>query len=148
MELHKILIGMSLTIIMVFGFVFFLAEGVDKYNPSTIPSNYNESFIKITDSMQSLNNITVNSSGQSNIVGTGTSSILSDFLGFFFGQAYKAGQVLIGGLSLLNVFVDEAITQVLGTSAMGAVVKGVLVTIILIMILAILLHFVIKSDRI
>jgi hypothetical protein len=148
MEMHKILIGMTLSIILLFGFVFFIAEGVQKYNPSNIPSDYNESFVKITTNMQGLTNIVDQTNNATTIVGTGDINPLADFLGFFFGQAYKAGQVMIGGLSLLNLFADEAIKTTLGDNPLGSITKSVLLTIIAIIIISLLLHFVIKSDRI
>lgn len=147
MELNKIIIGMLATMIIVFGFVFFIAEGVDKYNPSTIPATYTTTFANITSSMSELSSISNQTDAQSSIVGSGSSNILTDFLGFFFGQAYKAGKTLIGGVKILNVFVNTGIDSTIGPNPMGSIVKSALLTMIVVLILAIILHFAIKSDR-
>ena len=148
MELHKILVGVALSFVIMFGFVFFIAEGVDKYNPSTIPSDYNTSYLgKITDNMDSLTSVSQNTSSQTNLVGS-TGGSISDYLGFFFGQAYKAGQVFIGGLGILNAFSDVIIEKTLGSNPLGGILKSVVLVLVLIITLAFLLHFVIKSDRV
>jgi hypothetical protein len=130
-----------------FGFIFLIAEGITKYAPSTIPSDYNESFGRITTHMASITSYSQNTSEQTGLVGSQSGGI-TDFIGFFFGQGYKAVQIFTGALSLLNVFVDEMIENVIGDNPLGAIVKTSLITIILIVIVALLLHFVIKSDRI
>lgn len=148
MELNKILIGLLVSIVVIFGFVFLIAEGVTKYHPSTIPSDYNETFVSITDNLASMINITGNSSNQAAGVGSSSESALSDFIGFFFGQGYKAIKILMSGVDILNVFVETGVDNTLGSNPMGEIVKTALLTIIVVIILALLLHFVIKSDRI
>ena len=149
MEAHKIIIGMTLVIIMVYGFLFVIAEGVDKYHPSTIPSTYNESFGRINNNLAGLSSVADDTRNKTGLQGSEDGNAVSDFLGFFFGQAYKASQVFLGGIDVLSSFVDELTgSTLLGGTAMGSVVKVVLGTIIVVIILSFLLHFVIKSDRV
>jgi hypothetical protein len=147
MELNKVLIGMSLVIVMLFGFLFFITEGVTQYNPSQIPTDYNTTFYDLRTDLASLEeNANETDTGLNAI--SGDSNFVADFIGFFFGQGYKAIKTFVTGLNLLNAVKDEVIDNTLGSSDLGSILKSQIIVIILIIVVSLLLHFIIKSDRI
>ena len=147
MELNKVLIGMSLVIVMLFGFLFFIAEGVTQYNPSQIPIDYNTTFYDLQTDLASLSDIANETNDKVGSI-DGDSNAFTDFIGFFFGQGYKAVKTFVTGFKLLDNMTDELIDNTLGGSLLGSILKNQLLVIIVIVMVSLLLHFIIKSDRI
>jgi hypothetical protein len=145
MELSKILIGIVLVSVVSATFLLFISEGVAQYNPVSVPATYANSFNNISTGTKSLNNI-VNDT-ESGLDIKGNSNAVSDFIGFFFGNGYKAGKTFIEGMKLTNIIVNEGIENTVGGTSIGQSWKNAIGTIIIIALISILLHFIIKSER-
>jgi hypothetical protein len=145
MELSKILIGIVLVSVVSTTFLLFISEGVTQYSPVSVPTTYANSFNNISVGTSSLNNI-VNDT-ETGLKIDGNSNAVSDFIGFFFGNGYKAGKTFIEGMKLTNIIVNEGIENTVGSTGIGQSWKNAIGTIIIIALISILLHFIIKSER-
>jgi hypothetical protein len=145
MELSKILIGIVLVSVVSATFLLFISEGVAQYNPTSVPTTYANSFNNISTGTKELNNI-VNDT-ESGLEIDGNTNAVSDFIGFFFGNGYKAGKTFIEGMKLTNIIVNEGIENTVGSTSIGQSWKNAIGTIIIIALISILLHFIIKSER-
>lgn len=145
MELSKILIGIVLVSVVSTTFLLFISEGVTQYSPVSVPTTYANSFNNISTGTKELNNIVNDTEGGLEI--NGNSNAVSDFIGFFFGNGYKAGKTFIEGMKLTNIIVNEGIENTVGSTSIGQSWKNAIGTIIIIALISILLHFIIKSER-
>lgn len=147
MELHKIIIGIILTGVMSLTIVLFLADGINTYNPSNIPSNYNSSFYKISSGISNISQTSKDTETKINSL-SGNNNAIADFIGWFFGNGYQAIKTFITSVEITSTIADESIDNTLGSTSLGQHWKAAIGTIITVIILALILHFVIKSDRI
>lgn len=148
MKLSDIMIGLVFSIILFIGLFTFLTDGVIQYGvESNLPSEYNQSFIVIKGELDNINKTTSGIKAQLSDI-TAQSGIL-DYLGFFFNAGYKAltgaGQIT----KSLFIITDESIEVTGGLGETGGFLKtGIYMSIIIIFFVGILMHAVIKSDRI
>jgi len=146
MELNKILIGVVLVGVISSTFLFFITQGITIYNPSSVPTTYANSFSNISASMSTMNNY-ANETEQDINQFNGNTNAVTDFIGFFFGNGFKAVKTFIQGMKLTNVIVEEGVKNTIGGTEVGQTWKLAILTIITISLIAIILHFVIKSER-
>lgn len=141
-QISKILIGMVFVTLVVTGMVLFLAGGVSTYNPT----GYNDSsFNKITDSFSEINEITNETKDKIDEVKSDDNIL--DRIGVFFSGGYSAVKVVAKSYDTLGDMTDVAVDE-LPLGAYGSTIKLAVGVIILIVIFVmILLHFLIKSDR-
>ena len=145
MKLSNILIGIALTVLVSTSFLLLLVNGVEKYNPTNIPTDYNKSFVRIQNNLAELSRIT-NDTDVSLNEQDSSSNVVTDFLGFFFGQGYKAAKVLVLGVNLNGVIINEATDNALTYTGMGETYKAVGLLLVFIFIILLLISFIIKSD--
>jgi hypothetical protein len=145
MKLSNIILGVSLMIIISTGLMIFLVDAIEQYQPSNIPADYNKSFVRIQNNLNSLSAIS-NSTSDSVSDLNGNQNIVQDFLGFFFGKGYKAATTLVEGVKLNAVILNEGIDNTLGATPIGSTIKNVGLLLIGAFILLMLLAFIIKSD--
>lgn len=144
MQLSKIIIGLLATVLVVTGIFVFIADAVKEYAPTGLPSDYNASFVAISNSYADINDslYRTNSSLQ---LDAGDNS--NDFLGFIFNGVYKSAGIVTGSIGVTEVMMD-AVIQSLGLGPYGTFLKVILSLMILtVIIVGIIMHFVTKSDR-
>lgn len=149
--LTKIIVSQLLVIIVITGAMLFMSDGIAQYSPS-VPSTYNQSLIKIQNISDTINRAAQNASQKLRIDSSGNDPARSiDFLGFFFNAGYTAANAIKAGVESLRVFIDITVTETplgSGDGAFGALVISVLgVGVVIILVVYLILHFVIKSDR-
>lgn len=146
MELNKIIIGVVLVAVVSSTFLLFISEGVSTYNPSSIPADYANSFNNISANLKEISVSTDDTEQELDQI-SGNSNVVSDFLGFFFGNGYQAVKTFINGMKLTNIIAEEGVKNTLGSSELGNQWKSAIFTVVIVLLVSILLHFVIKSER-
>lgn len=146
MELNKIYIGSIFSIIIFIGLFTFLFDGITQYQPTAIPTAYNESYTRISATLDDINETT--SAIQDQLSSVTVQSGVLDYLGFFFNAGYKALSSGIGLVGTFFVFVDESL-YVLGGAGLGSVLKVALYSsIIVLFFIGIIIHAFVNSDRV
>jgi hypothetical protein len=141
-QISKILIGMVFVTLIVTGMVLYLGGGATTYSSN----NYNDtSFNKITDSFDEIENLTSETKDKMDEV-KADDNIL-DRIGVFFSGGYTAVKVVGKSYDTLGDMSDVAVDE-LPLGAYGSTIKLAIGVIVLIVIfIMIILHFLIKSDR-
>ena len=145
MELNKIYVGAIFGIIIFLSFFLFLNDGALQYS-TTLPSGYNHSFLAVQSTLSDINQTT--SEIQTQLSSITAQSGLLDYLGFFFNAGYKALTSAIKLVSSFFTFTDESLTVMGGAGAFGSTLKVALYSsLIVLFFIGIILHAIIKSDR-
>lgn len=144
--LTKIIIAQLVVIMIATGFWIWIADGVDEYGIS-VPSDYNDTFITLEETLGELNS-TLNSTRYDLEVDGVEDDNNNDFLGFFFNSAYSATKGVKGGVESLYTFTNLAVenTPLAGYGRVIVQVFGALIVVVFVIYL--LVHFVIKSERV
>ena len=142
-RITNIMIGVVFVCLIVTGLMLFMAEGVNKYSPSGYD---NSSMNKITQSLVEITNTTEETQKEiDKISGDGN---IFDRIGAFFSSGYTAGKTVTDSYKTLDKMTDVAIDETVGVGSYGKTLKQTLPVIMLIIIfIGIILHFLIKSDR-
>lgn len=147
MKLTNIMLGVLCGVVVYVSLFNFLDDGIQQYGvQSTLPSDYNASYVVIKGELGQINKTTSAIKDQLSTI-TAQSGVL-DYLGFFFNAGYQAltgaGQITV---SIFKIFDTSVMNTPLGSSieplkqlAYGAV--------IILFFVGIIMHAVIKSDRI
>jgi len=141
-QISKILIGMVFVTLVVSGMVLYIGGGATTY----ANNNYNDTgFNRITESFNDIENTTSEVKDKMDEV-KADDNIL-DRIGVFFSGGYTAVKIVGKSYNTLGDMTDVAVDELpLGTY--GSTIKLAVGVIILIVIfIMILLHFLIKSDR-
>jgi len=145
MELNKVLIGMIFAIVIFSGMFIFIADGSDKYGV-VLPDGYTNSMVAIKATLSQINTTTNQVQTDLTII-EGQSGVL-DFLGFFFSGGYDALKTTAKLVGVSFIFVDEGINGIGGGGEFGSLLKtGLYASIIVLLFIGIMMHAIIKSDR-
>lgn len=141
-QISKILIGMVFVTLIVTGMVLFLVGGAEEYGAT----DYNDSSLnRLENSFEEVLNLT--NETQKELQDVKEKEDSNDLLGVFFSGGYKGAKVVTSSYDTLNEMNDVAMDE-LGLGAFGETLKLAVGAIILIVIfIMILMHFLIKSDR-
>lgn len=144
MKLHEIMIGMVMTVAIVTGMFIFISDGVVQYNP-VIPSDWNRSFVAMQGVIDDINQTT--SEMRDGLTSIETKSGETDYLGAFFNNAYNSIKLAITVPLGAMTMVDAGLSE-LPLGAFGIPLKTYLYTSLIILVfVGILMHAVVKSDR-
>jgi hypothetical protein len=148
MKLTGIMLSVLLGVVVYVSLFQFLNDGIVQYGvQSTLPSGFNDSYTIIQGELDQINQTTTTISNQLTSI-TAQSGVL-DYLGFFFNSGYQA---LIGAGSITrSVFVitDTSLESAGGFGQSGALIKQFIYAAVMIIIfIGIIMHAVIKTDRI
>jgi hypothetical protein len=146
MKLSTVVSGSLILIIIVSGLFVFLAESVRVYQPSGLPSDYNSSFMQITNQITSIQT-TLNETNSLLKVSTPTdSSFLFDYISFFFKAGYQSLVVGANMILLNNQIIDLGIDATIGGSEYGNIVKASLGALLLLTILTFIMSVIFKWE--
>lgn len=145
-EMHKILLGVLFTTIIVLGVVLFYTDGILVYSPvssnnlSVLNSSMNQRFNELNE----LSNKTA-----SNLQSiTNPESSLVDKVGAFFSSGYDSLKLVTGSFNVLDDMVGSSADQLgVGGSYIRTVRVMLPVAILIIIFIGIVLQALIKSDR-
>jgi hypothetical protein len=148
MKLTTLMVSVLLGIVVYVSLFNFLADGVVQYGvQNTLPSDFNNSYLIIQGELNQINKTTTGIKDQLSTI-TAQSGVL-DYLGFFFNAGYQA---LTGAGSITkSVFVitDTSLEGAGGFSTSGQLLKTfIYASVIIMFFVGIIMHAVIKSDRI
>ena len=145
MKLHEIIIGQILVIAVISGIFLFMNDGINQYNP-TVPDQYNATFVRIQSVIGDINKTA--SDTRDSLTSLSTQSGITDYLGFFFNSAYNTVKLVVKIPLGMMTFVDEGINNI-PMGGYDSLLKTYLyVAIIVFVFIGILMHAIIKSDRI
>lgn len=145
MKLHEIIIGQILVIAVVSAVFLFMSDGITQYNP-TVPSDYNDTFTTIMGVIDNINETASQTRDQ--LTSINSQSGLTDYLGFFFSATYNTLKLIVKVPLSMFTFVDEGLTE-LPMGSYSSLLKSYLyVAIIIFVFVGIIMHAIIKSDRI
>lgn len=148
MKLTNIMLGVLAGVIVYVSLFNFLDDGIIQYNvSSTLPSDYNESYGIVRSELEQINKTTTSIKDQLQSI-TAQSGVL-DYLGFFFNAGYQAltgaGQITKSVFVITDTSLES--TSSLGSSA--ELIKQLIYgAVIIVFFVGIIMHAVIKSDRI
>ena len=149
-QLSKILVGQLILIIIACGFLFFISDGVAKYNP-IVPDGYNKTFVKFQDNLNNISSSIGNTKEDLKVNTNGGffgSNPITDFVGYFFNAGYKAMKTVTAIVELNFDLINDAVDNAF-PGAFGNIVRVAASIIILIVILVtILMRTVTKGDTI
>ena len=147
-KLTSILIGVLCAVAVYVSLFTFLTDGITQYGtPTNLPSSFNNSYSIIN---QQLNNINETTTGlKDQLTSISAQSGVLDYLGFFFNAGYKAltgaGQIT----SSVFVITDTSLDSAGGFGASGFLIKQLIYgAVIILFFVGIIMHAIIKSDRI
>lgn len=142
-QISKIIIGMVFVSLIVTGMILFLSGGTTTY-PST--TGYNNS--SLVELQSSFDDISVMANETKSKMGSvQADDDIFDRIGVMFTGGYTAAKTVGASYDTLNKMSDVAVDE-LPLGSYGSYLKSMLGVIILVIIfVAILLHFLIKSDR-
>lgn len=139
-KLSTVISGMILFILVLTGIFTFLVDGIDKYQPVNIPSDYNDSFVKIQNQINDINSISNETENDLKVdSSTNGGSSITDFLGFFFSAGYTGLQTMVATAKLNFVLINEGVNNIAGGTAYGNVLKSALMTLVMIFILIVVI---------
>ena len=144
MELSKIIIGQGLLILVIASFLIFLSQGIAVYQPSSIPSDYNSSFVRL---QNGINNLTdyMNRTQADIKAEAPTSGNLIDFIGFYFSAGYKGLGIAVQSVGITYDLVDEGTNAIAGGTQYGSLLKAVgMILILVVILIAIILSIIFK----
>lgn len=147
LQLSNMIIGLLITVAITMGFFVWLSDGITQY-ASTVPSDYNSSFLRIQGIYGNLSSNINQSYEELQDVSSQTEGVtVVDFLSFFFNAGYRSAK--IAALSITSMFsVGDAAVSVIPLGSYADLLKGLLfLGIIVIFAIGILLNFIIKSGR-
>jgi hypothetical protein len=147
LQLSSMIIGLLLTISLTAGLFIWLSNGITGYDASP-PSGYNQSFLKIQDAYGDLSqNVNQTYNELQDISSETGGNSVTDFLGFFFGAAYRSANIAAQTIGSMFSIGDSAVDSI-PLGEYGNLLKGLLfLGIIVVFAIGILLNFVIKSGR-
>lgn len=135
-------------ILIVSAFFIFLADGINVYAPSAVPSAYNQSFVAIKEQLDSISNLT-NATNTALKVKPPTNPLsgILDFIGFFFSAGYQALQIAVQSVNLNVLMVSQATDVIVGGTEYGNLLKAVgLVLLLIVIIIGILMSIIFKWE--
>lgn len=148
LKLTNIMLGVLCGIIVYISLFNFLDDGIVQYGvTNTLPDEYNASYNVVKGELSEINKTVTGIKNQ--IKSISAQSGLLDYLGFFFNAGYKAlsgaGQIT----SSVFIITDSSLnsTESLGSSV-DLIKQLIYASVIIIFFVGILMHAVIKSDRI
>lgn len=148
MQLNKILVGSTLIALISFLLVVFISDGITNYNYTGDYSN--TSFIKIQNTYDRISNNTNSSIQKIQDITTCSNPLTCavDFVGYFFNSGYQALKNIVSSAELSYLIVDVATEEIVGGTSFGSNIKGMMIfTLLIIIFVGIILHAVVKSDR-
>lgn len=147
MQLNKILVGTTLIALVSFLLVVFISDGITNYSYTGDYSN--TSLMKIEETYQTMsNNSNISVQAMQNILTCSGLSCAVDFVGYFFNSGYQALKNIVTSAELTYIIVGVATDETLGGTSFGGNIKGMLIfSVLVIIFVGIILHAVIKSDR-
>lgn len=148
MKLTNIMLGVLCGVVIYISLFNFLDDGITQYGVgSTLPSGYNASYTVIRSELGQINKTTTEIKNQLTSI-TAQSGVL-DYLGFFFNAGYQAltgaGQITKSVFVITDTSLES--TESLGSSA-ELIKQLVYGSVIILFFVGIIMHAVIKSDRI
>lgn len=147
-KLTNIMIGTLCAITIYISLFTFLTDGINQYGtPNNLPTNFNNSYSIINNQLNNINETTASLKNQMTSI-TAQSGVL-DYLGFFFNAGYKA--LTSAGEITESIFVitDTSLDNAGGFGSSGEKIKLLIYGIIIILFfVGIIMHAIIKSDRI
>ena len=145
-QFSNILVGMVLMAAIVSGLLIFVADGATKYGKTDFD---NSSMVKVVATYNEINKTSTAVKDSLLTVTTSQASIV-DKVGAFFEGGYNGAKLLLQSFGSIFTVGDAVIgdaSPLLGSY--GNLLKGFLATIVIIIIaIGIVMHFLIKSDRI
>ena len=143
-RITNIMIGVVLVSLILTSMMLFMSEGVNKYSPE----GYNDTAMtRITESFKNISDTAEETQEKIDQV-SGDDKNIFDRIGAFFSGGYVAGKTVADSYSTLDTMTDVAIDETVGVGGFGATLKSTIPVIMLIIIfIGIILHFLIKSDR-
>ena len=142
------MIGVLCAIAVYVSLFTFLTDGISQYGtPSNLPTGFNNSYSIISQQLNNINETTESLKNQMTSI-TAQSGLL-DYLGFFFNAGYKA--LTSAGDITKSTFIitDTSLDNAGGFGSSGFIIKQLIYGIIIILFfVGIIMHAIIKSDRI
>lgn len=147
MELHKIMLGTLFTTLIVIGIMLFYSDGVITYAPT---DNNNISLLNTSmyNRFTELQNTSESASTNLQTITNPESSLL-DKIGAYFGSGYDTLKLVAGSFGTLDSMVSTSADQLGSTGSYVRTVRIMFTVALLIAIfVGIVLHALIKTDRI
>lgn len=141
-QISKIILGMIFVSLIVTGLVLYFAGGVNQYSPS----GYNNS--SLNELRESFDEIaTMANETKTKMDSVQADDNILDRIGVMFTGGYTAAKTIGKSYDTLNTMTDTAVDE-LPLGEYGSTIKIMLgVAIVVVIFIMILLHFLIKSDR-
>ena len=145
-QLSNILIGMIVMAAVVSGIMIFVADGVLQYGKTDLNDT---SLTKLKGTYGTINQTVDSMAKNISVIGSSEAGII-DKLGAFFGSGYNAVKTVTNSFTSFFTVTEVAIGE--GSFLLGGysgLLIGFITTIIIVVfVIAIIMHFLIKSDRI
>lgn len=146
MKISTAIGGYLALIIIVSGLFIFLAESVTTYHPTGLPTDYNSSFVKITDQLTSIEN-SLNETNSVLKVETPTdTNSFSDYISFFFKAGYQSVVIAVKSVGLNNDIISMGIDSTIGESSNANIVKTALIAMVLLSVLVFIMGIIFKWE--
>lgn len=144
MKLSTVITGNIILIVIISGLLGFFAENIRIYQP-TVPANYNESFVKITNQLDAIRS-NINETNDFLRVKSPTDISFFDYLSFFFKAGYDAMVINLRIILINNEIISMGTEAVIGNNENAGVVQGALLALVLLSMLAFIMSVIFKWD--